>query len=400
MLDNDIRSLKQLERLQPLLRSGLHALHLGRKNPLTKNVSEVALRAWVRSQGCGPTGHLSLEIPPSTARGEEKRDPTNGRGGRHNYLQQEQEPVHNGEATRCRQSVLSSPPGGAPDGVEAPPPPQPPPASDATEAAVAPGPHFPLGTAKNDGGHAAIDVSSSSHNTGRGAGDEDRDGGGDEGGGGGTYGGGDRGWPSNPVDNGYGGDEVRAGARGSGADGGMHVAPEHRRKGRVLPSEAYRDQELAAAAADCDTAAAARVSPGSCGASSSVGHLPSSAAALPTASTAADAAFERLSVARDRAASSSWGAVVFSAGAGKSCQGPHSERDAARDGAGGGNAWAASARGAKLACNLMVCVCIRVLQTEISVVGRVSIDAGCLPGHVKRLGGSSVMERTPRDRSL
>ena len=63
LLDNDIRSLKQLERLRPILR-GLTALQLG-KNPVAKTASPAALQAWVGAQS--PGLRLHNHHPPGGA---------------------------------------------------------------------------------------------------------------------------------------------------------------------------------------------------------------------------------------------------------------------------------------------------------------------------------------------
>lgn len=49
LLDNDLRSLKELERLRPMV-ANLSAVGLG-KNPITKTLSPAALRAFIKAQG-------------------------------------------------------------------------------------------------------------------------------------------------------------------------------------------------------------------------------------------------------------------------------------------------------------------------------------------------------------
>lgn len=49
LLDNDLRTLQQLERLDPIT-SNLKGLYLG-KNPLLQNASKAALAAWLKSHG-------------------------------------------------------------------------------------------------------------------------------------------------------------------------------------------------------------------------------------------------------------------------------------------------------------------------------------------------------------
>lgn len=238
LLDNDIRSLKQFEGLRPILR-GLASLHLG-KNPLSKNTSTAALRAWVRAQSPG----LRLVLPDDDL-------------------------VGGGQKSGPRHPSTSPGRSAQPVGTGHHGPPLPP---------TAQRPHPPPG-----GGE---------RNTGPPCGGSGR--------------------------------EENAGGRGT-------VDP---------PSVGL--------------SASAGTAPGDAGWGGGVDGRGFPAGVAPT--TRVDAAFERLAQARSRAASSSWGAVALArlTAAENRVGVAHGVGGAAtRDSAG---AWAASGRGAQLACNGMVCV--------------------------------------------
>eukprot|EP00903_Cladosiphon_okamuranus_P021119 g19400.t1 len=244
LLDNDIRSLKQIERLRPLLR-GLASLHLG-KNPVTKNASAIALRAWVAAQSRG----LLLDLPANDIGDEGQK-----RVAKHPAN------ITPGRATQ---------PGG---GTHAPPPPP-----------TAQRPIPPPGGGEHDTGHRRGEV------------------------------------------------EHHSGESGT-------VEPSS-------PSSPSRTVSMPVATATGDVR-------DGCGAVDCGDFL---AAGTSQMTSQVAVAFERLAQARNRAATSSWGAVALARltaaenRTGRSVV--HGGRgEVARDSAG---AWAASSRGAKLACNGMV----------------------------------------------
>lgn len=263
-MDNDIRSLKQLERLRPLLR-GLASLRLG-KNPLAKTASAAALRAWVAAQSPG----LCLVLPADDFVDGEQRS-----GAKH---------ANSGPGQPAQ-----------PVGAARGPPPPP----------TAQGPHPPPGS----------------------IGDNKT---GPRGGGG----------------KGVGLGESNGAVESASPPSSSHVVPNS--AGTATPGDGNRGGGALNGCHPLD-----RASP----------HTP------------ADAAFERLAQARNRAASSSWGAVALArltAAENRPGRGAaHGGGEVARDSAG---AWAASGRGAKLACNGMVRVARRTRRT-------VKIPRRCLRSH-------------------
>lgn len=246
LLDNDIRSLKQLERLRPILR-GLASLRLG-KNPVTQNASATALRAWVAAQSPGLRLVLPASDPGDEGQKRAAKHPTTTTTGR------------------------SAQPDG---GTHGPPPPP-----------TARRPHTPPGGSEHDTG---------------------------------------------PCSGG----------------GGHHSGENSTLASSLMLSSSHTVSTLVGTSTG-------DIRDG--GGAVDGGDFPA-AGVVPTKTTQVDAAFERLAQARNRAATSSWGAVALArltaAGnrAGRSAaQGGGGE--AARDSAG---AWAASSKGAKLACNGMVC---------------------------------------------
>ncbi|CAM9532429.1 unnamed protein product [Ectocarpus fasciculatus] len=294
LLDNDIRSLRQLERLRPML-TNLTALHLG-KNPVTRNASEAALRAWVKGQG-----------PRVRLVSQGHRSAGNGRnvctGDRRRHTQQQHCPLTNSSA-----SQQQSPP--STTTTQAPP-----------SLPAAPTPHPPCGisthSAKPFGGEVGV---SSRNSNGYEKGGEKA--------------------TTRFLEQGEAGDtafaatqdqQVQSTEDNNPGSGGIMEQPT--RSASEGPSDpAGRSGHTAANELNstASSAALARVD---------------YAGRDPLAST--DTAFERLAEARSRAASSSWGAIALAG----SNTASHVGDDP--DGV-NGMAWASSARGAKLACNGMV----------------------------------------------
>ncbi|CAB1097233.1 unnamed protein product [Ectocarpus sp. CCAP 1310/34] len=297
LLDNDIRSLRQLEHLRPML-TNLTALYLG-KNPVTRSASEAALRAWVKGQGpC-----VSL-VSPGHGPASDGRNVCTGDRRLHTQ-QQQQSPLTNAFAGQQHSSPPSTPTTQA-----APPLP------------AAPTPHPPCGTGTNN-------VK--------------------------PLGGGDMGVPSrhsNGHENGCEKTTIRVLEQGEA--GNTVIAARQDKKmqcnGDNMPGFEDIVEQSTRSASERQSGPTVRSEHTAVNESN---NTPASAALVridctdrdPLAST--DAAFERLAEARSRAASSSWGAIAL---AGSSTASHVSDDpDGVND-----MAWASSARGAKLACNGMV----------------------------------------------
>ncbi|CAM9550777.1 unnamed protein product, partial [Ectocarpus sp. 13 AM-2016] len=297
LLDNDIRSLRQLERLRPML-TNLTALHLG-KNPVTRNASEAALRAWVKGQGpC-----VSLVTPGHGPASDERNVCTLDR--RLHTQQQQHCPLTNASASQQHSFPTSTPT------TQAPPP-----------LPAAPTPHPPYGTGTNNAkplGDGDVGVHSR-HSNGHEKGCDKT-----------TIG---------VLEQGEAGNTIIAEkqdkqnqSNGDNMPGSGDIVEQSTRSASEWQSGPTVRSEHTAVNESNNTAASAALVRIDC------------ADPDPLAST--DAAFERLAEARSRAVSSSWGAIAL---AGSSTASHVSDDpDGVYD-----MAWASSARGAKLACNGMV----------------------------------------------
>ncbi|CAM9322367.1 unnamed protein product [Ectocarpus sp. 12 AP-2014] len=297
LLDNDIRSLRQLERLRPML-TNLTALHLG-KNPVTRNASEAALRAWVKGQG----PYVSLVTPGHGPASDGRNVCT---GDRRLHTQQQQHcPITNASASQQHSFPTSTPTAHAP-------PPLP----------AAPTPHPPYRTGTNNAQ---------------------------------PLGGGDVGVPSRQsnghkkgckkttirvLEQGEAGNTVIAArqdkqvqSNGDNMPGSRDIVEQSTRSASERQSGLTVRSEHTAVNESNNTAASAALVRIDC------------TDPDPLAST--DAAFERLAEARSRAVSSSWGAIALAGSSTPSLVGD--DPDGVND-----MAWASSVRGAKLACNGMV----------------------------------------------
>ncbi|CBJ27201.1 Hypothetical leucine rich repeat protein [Ectocarpus siliculosus] len=298
LLDNDIRSLRQLERLRPML-TNLTALHLG-KNPVTRNASEAALRAWVKGQGpC-----VSLVSPGHGPASDGRSICT---GDRRQYTQQQQQhcPLTNASASQQQYSPPSTPT------TQATPP-----------LPAAPTPHPPCGTGSNNAkplGGSDVGVPSRNSN-GHEKGCEKT-----------TIRILERGEAGNTVIAARKDKQMQSNGDNKPGSGGI-IEQSTRSASERQSGPTVRSQHTAVNESN-NTAASAALVRVEC------------TDRDPLVST--DAAFERLAEARSRAASSSWGAIALAG----SSTASHLGDDP--DGV-NGMAWASSARGAKLACNGMV----------------------------------------------
>lgn len=275
--------------------TNLTALHLG-KNPVTRNASEAALRAWVKGQG----PRIRLVSPGHGPRS----DGNVCTGDRRRHTEKQQHcPVTNASAQR------QSPP--STTTTQAPPP-----------LPAAPTPHPPCGISTNNANPlGGGEVGGSSPNSNR-------------------Y---EKGCEKATIgflEQGEAGDRVLASTRdrqiqsnGDTKPGSGAIIEQSTRPASEGPSGPAGRSEQTAANESNNTAPSAALVRVDC------------TGGDPLAST--DAAFERLAEARSRAASSSWGSIALAGSNTASHVGDHP------DGV-NGMAWASSARGAKLACNGMV----------------------------------------------